>query len=159
MERKDYEKILDGMPETGIYVIREEDHRILYANQRAQEVSPEAKVGVACGRMRDGACRGCPLMTIEDREKSRLLSYNEAYGGVVEITAARITWEDDTPAFLVSVVRRIEASGYTYRKILHVDLLHDSCEVLRAEQGVDAGERLAFRAAGDICAQWCCASR
>lgn len=135
MERKDYEKILDGMPETGIYVIREEDHRILYANQRAQEVSPEAKVGVACGRMRDGACRGCPLMTIEDREKSRLLSYNEAYGGVVEITAARITWEDDTPAFLVSVVRRIEASGHTYRKILHVDLLHDSCEVLRAEQG------------------------
>ena len=32
------------MPETGVYVIREEDHGILYFNRRVQEVSPEVRL-------------------------------------------------------------------------------------------------------------------
>ena len=36
------------MPETGVYVIREEDHGILYFNKRVQEVSPDVRLGMAC---------------------------------------------------------------------------------------------------------------
>ena len=34
MDIRDYEKILDAIPNTGIYVIREDNHEILYFNER-----------------------------------------------------------------------------------------------------------------------------
>ena len=40
MRLEDYESILDSLPSTGIYVIREEDHRILYFNSCIREKMP-----------------------------------------------------------------------------------------------------------------------
>ena len=45
MESRDYEKILNAMPETGIYVIRESDRSVLYVNRRAREVCSNIRLG------------------------------------------------------------------------------------------------------------------
>ena len=49
MESKDYEIILNSMPETGIYVIRQDNHSLLYFNKRVQTVSPETRTYSATG--------------------------------------------------------------------------------------------------------------
>lgn len=123
------------MPETGVYVVREEDRAVLYFNRRVREVSPDVRIGTPCYAVWAGACSCCPLLTIEGRQESRSSGYNEVYGGVVDITATRTMWEGTTPAFVVTVSPRMDNGGYTYRKILHVDLERDYCEVLKSDAG------------------------
>ncbi len=133
MESRDYEKILNAMPETGVYVIREEDHGILYFNRRVQEVSPEVRLGMACHEIWSGTCNCCPLLAMGDRRESRSVSYNGPFGGVVDITATRTVWKGTIPAFVITVAPRMETAGYTYRKIFRVDLNRDCCDVLKTE--------------------------
>lgn len=133
MESVDYEKILNAMPETGIYVIREDDHGLLYFNKRVREISPQARLGMPCDTVCAGSCGCCPLQTIEDRQESRSVGYHDAYGGVVDITATRTLWEGTTPAFILTVAPRVNHGGYSYRKILRVDLVQDSCDVLKSD--------------------------
>ena len=87
LENQDYENILNTMPGTGVYVIREEDHGILYFNKKAKEASPEAALGVPCRDVWGGSCAGCPLETMGDRREIRSVGYHDSYGGVVDITA------------------------------------------------------------------------
>ena len=134
MENSYCAEILNAMPETGVYVIREEDHGLLYFNNRAKEVSRNARLGAACHEVWTGSCSCCPLLAMEDgRTTGRSISYNEAYGGIVDIAAARLLWGGETPAFVITVDPRVDTSGYTYRKILHVDLEKDRCDVLKSD--------------------------
>ncbi len=133
MESKDYERILDAMPETAVYVIRKDDHGILYYNRRVHAVSPEAQLGMACHEVWSGSCINCPLLTITDRQEGRSISYNPIFGGVVDMVATRTLWQDTIPAFVVTVTPRLETAGYTYRKILRVDLKADTYDVLKLE--------------------------
>lgn len=135
MESKDYDIILNSMPETGIYVIREDNHGLLYFNKRVQTVSPEARLGMPCHEVWSGSCINCPLLTIRDREKSRSLSYNPTFGGVVDMVATRMLWKDEIPAFVVTVTPRIEAANYTYRKILRLNLNRNRYDVLKSDGG------------------------
>lgn len=135
MEVKDLENILNAMPETGVYVVREDDHRLLYFNRRAKEASPEMERGRPCHEIGGRACRNCPLLTAGERTENRSVSYSGRYGGVVEITASRILWEDGVPAWVMTVLPRMETAGYTYRKILKVDLEKDRCDVLKSDPG------------------------
>ena len=133
MESMDYERILDAMPETAVYVIREDNHGILYYNRRVHTVSPEAQLGMACHEVWSGSCINCPLLTIADRREGRSISYNPTFGGVVDMVATRTLWQDAIPAFVVTVTPRLETAGYTYRKILRVDLKEDTYDVLKLE--------------------------
>lgn len=133
LENRDYEKILNAMPKTGVYVVREEDRSLLYFNKRVQEISPEARLGVPCRDVWAGSCSCCPLAAIGGRQENRTVSYNDPYGGVVDVTAVRTLWEGGVPAFVITVVPRTDTSGYAYRKILHVDLDRDRCEVLKSD--------------------------
>lgn len=135
MENKDYEVILNSMPETGIYVIREDDHGLLYFNERVRSLSPQARLGMPCHEVWTGSCINCPLLTIKDRQLGRSLSYNATFGGVVDMVATRMLWKDEIPAFVVSVTPRIEATSYTYRKILRMDLGKNRYDVLKADVG------------------------
>ncbi len=131
MESKDYEIILNSMPETAIYVIRQDNHSLLYFNKRVRTVSPEVRLGLTCHEVWTGSCVNCPLLTIQDRQESRSLSYNATFGGVVDMVATRMLWKDTIPAFVVSVTPRIESSGYVYRKILRLDLGRNRYDVLK----------------------------
>ncbi len=141
MEIKDYEEILNAIPDTGIYVIREDDRSLLYYNKRAEEVSRGARLGVPCHQVWTGACSSCPLLTIGERTENRTVSYNDLYGGIVDVTATRTRWENHIPAFVITVAPRAETAGYAYRKMLLVDLEEDRCEVLKSDpEGWQPGE-------------------
>lgn len=150
MESKDYEIILNSMPETGIYVIRQDNHSLLYFNKRVQTVSPEIRLGMTCHEVWAGSCINCPLLTIEGRQEGRSLSYNATFGGVVDMVATRMLWKDAIPAFVVSVTPRIESSGYTYRKILRLDLGRNRYDVLKFDAGAWLNQRGTEDLAGEF---------
>lgn len=133
LDSRDYENILSAMTDTGVYVIQESDHRLLYFNQKAHAITPGICLGNVCSDMWAGSCSCCPLPAIEGRQTAHSVGYNAAYGGIVDITATRITWEGRIPAFVIVVSPRIETAGYTYRKILRVDLIRNSCDVLKSD--------------------------
>lgn len=133
LENRDYESILNAMPETGVYVIRASDHEILYLNKRACEASREARPGASCSALWTGSCGGCPLSGMEDRQQYRSIGYNESYGGLVDVTAARTLWGDGVPAFVLTVVPRADGNGRDCRKILRLDLERDACAVLKSD--------------------------
>ena len=134
MNSRDYEKILNAMPETGVYVIQEEDHSILYFNKRVQQVCPDIQRSRVCHEVWGGSCKNCPLLTIKSRQESRSISYNALFGGVVDIIATRTLWEDTIPAFVITVTPRI--GSYTYRKLLRVDLEKDTYDVLKVDSDI-----------------------
>lgn len=133
LENKDYERILDAMPETAVYVIREDNHGILYYNKRVHTVSPEVQTGMTCHEVWTGSCVNCPLLTIANRQEGRSISYNPTFGGVVDMVATRTMWQDTIPAFVVTVTPRLETAGYIYRKILRVDLERENYDILKLE--------------------------
>ena len=143
VEQNTYMTILDSMPDAGVYVIKADDRSILYLNRRAREAFPDARPGMNCREVWSGSCRRCPLPILEQLNlpKTRCVSYNDAYGGVVDLTAARTQWADDVPAFVLTAVPRRDSGGYTYRKILFVDLELDRCDVLKSDpEGWQPGE-------------------
>lgn len=131
MQVKDLENVLNAMPETGVYVIQAEDHRLLYFNQRAKEVTPGLQMGRVCHPMGGRDCRDCPIQTSGERQENCTISYSEFYGGVVEVTASRILWEDTAPAWVLTVIPHLSTAGHTYRKIMKVDLQEDCCKMLK----------------------------
>lgn len=132
MEYTSYAAILDAMVKTGVYVVEEGTYRLLYLNKRAREISPEAQPGAPCPPdLTELYSRCLPPAEGSLQEGSRV-GYSTRYGGVVEVVTARIPWEDQVPAFLISVELRMDAVGYAYRTILRVDLEEDRCGVLKS---------------------------
>ena len=58
--------ILDAIEKTGIYVLDQADHSVLYLNKRAREASPGAKPGTPCLKKQADTCGGCPLLAVGD---------------------------------------------------------------------------------------------
>lgn len=48
MDIKAYEKILYTLPTTGVFIVRSDDHGILYYNERVREVAPHVFKGMPC---------------------------------------------------------------------------------------------------------------
>ena len=118
MGSNDYKKILDSMQETGVYVIREEDYRILYYNRRVKEVTPEVEVGRVCRELWPHSCTDCPLLTIGDQQTSRSTNYNSPFGYMVDATASRILWEDRIPAFVILLTPHREESSVRSQEVI-----------------------------------------
>lgn len=135
MESKDYEIILDSLQMTGIYVIREDNHQILYFNKRVKEVAPNIKIGMICHELWAGSCSNCPLLDIGDKKESRSINYDDPFGKAVDIVATRILWEETIPAFSIAVTPHADAVSYIYSKILKVNLTTDSYEIFQMRQG------------------------
>ncbi len=133
MESKDYQNILNAMPKTGVYVIRQDDHALLYFNRHIAEIAPKTRLGMPCHQIWTSICSCCPLLSINGKQESRSISYSEDFGGVVDLSAARITWDGAIPAFLITIKPRVDTVGYTYRKVLVVDLSQDRCTVLKSD--------------------------
>ena len=53
----------------GVYVIREDDHRILYFNQRVKDVYPDMRPGLVCHEIWPGVCSNCPLIYIGGKKR------------------------------------------------------------------------------------------
>ncbi len=142
MKSKDYEVILDSLQSTGIYVIREDNHQILYFNKRVKEVAPGIQKGMVCHELWSGSCANCPLLYIGNKKESRSINYDDPFGKAVDIVATRIMWENTTPAFSIAVTPHQDAVSYIYSKILKADLTVDSYEImqLREEEKKNLGK-------------------
>ena len=82
MDIRDYEKILDAIPNTGIYVIREDNHEILYFNERIRRMAPNVEKGTACDRMWANSCSNCPLLHMGQRQEGKSIISDNALGTV-----------------------------------------------------------------------------
>lgn len=131
MDIIDYEKILDSMSATGIYVMREDDHRILYFNKHVQEVTPGIQKGMICHELWGSSCTYCPLRTIGDRPDSRSVIFDHPFGKIVDIVATRVLWNDTVPAFVITVSPHMEAADFAYHSIFRINLTQDRYEVIK----------------------------
>lgn len=133
MQTRDFERILNDLPEIGIFIIREDNRELLYFNRKMEKLSPQARVGTPGSMLLSGLCGECPIMDGSGEQEFRSVGYSDAFGGVIDIVASRLLWEEGVPAFLVTVTPRLDTIGVTYRKILRVDLLRDRCGVLKSD--------------------------
>lgn len=134
MRIREYEMILDSLQMTGVYVIREDNHGILYYNKRVKEAAPDIQEGMVCHDLWKGSCMDCPLLHIGDKKEARSVNYDNPFGRAVEIAATRILWEDRIPAFMIAVTPYAEAVNYAYQKVLRGNLTRDSFEIVKADE-------------------------
>lgn len=134
METRDFEVMLDSMRTTGIYVIREEDHQILYFNRRVKEVEPDIRLGMVCHELWSSGCPNCPLLHIGNKKESKAIHYGSPFGNAVEVLATRIMWKDTIPAVMITISPHAEMASYTYKKILKVNLTEDSLEIIKTDR-------------------------
>lgn len=130
MRGRDYEKILDAIQDTGIYVIREDNHRILYLNHRVREITPQAELGMLCHDLWPENCGNCPLLSIHGKRESRSVFYSRHFGRVVDISATRTLWEDSIPAFVITLTPHMEASGYICHQLIRANLTENTYEIV-----------------------------
>ncbi len=131
MNIRDYEKILDAIPATGVYVIREDNHEILYCNSQLQKIMPRVQLGMFCHELFSDFCCNCPILTIGDKQESRSIVFDTPFGRTVDIVACRMLWEDSVPAFVISLTPHIESVDSVYQKIFQVNLTRDCFDVLK----------------------------
>lgn len=131
---KEYETILDSLQKTGIYVIKEDSHEILYYNKRVKEVAPNIQTGMICHELWAGTCTNCPLHTIGNKNESRTINYDDPFGKAVEITATRMRWHGEIPAFMIGVTPYAEVANYTYSKVLRGNLTKDRYTIVKASE-------------------------
>lgn len=150
MTQNTIEAILNNLSGTAIYVIRQDNHRILYFNDRVKEVTPDARIGSVCHELWNGTCANCPLPGLEDKEQNSTINYNDPFGEVVDISASKMMWEDKIPAVLISVTPHIlteterkaeERRDYlaaaalrVYELIISVDLCQNTYEIIGCDE-------------------------
>ena len=134
MSIKDFEVILDSMQMTAVYVIREDNHEILYYNKRVKEITPNLEIGMVCHEVWSGSCANCALRYIGDKNESRAVKYDDPFGKVVDMVATRMLWEGQIPAFLITLTPHVEVSSYTYYRIVRGNLTTGSYEVMKLDQ-------------------------
>ena len=72
MTQNTIEAILNNLSGTAIYVIRQDNHRILYFNDRVKEVTPDARIGSVCHELWNGTCANCPLPGLKTKSRTAL---------------------------------------------------------------------------------------
>jgi len=119
---------------TAIYVIREDNHKILYYNKRVKEVAPSIEKGMVCHELWKGTCANCPLLYIGDKNEARTVNYDDPFGKAVEIAATRILWEETIPAFMIAVTPYAEVVNHVYHKVLRGNLSTDSFSIVKVDE-------------------------
>lgn len=138
---------------TAIYVIREDNHKILYYNKRVKEVAPNIEKGMVCHELWKGTCDNCPLLYIGNRNEARSVNYDDPFGKAVEIAATRILWEESIPAFMIAVTPYAEVANHIYHKVLRGNLTTDSFSIVK----VDEEETTRMREHMTSLSSWLCA--
>lgn len=135
MKADDYRGILDALPFTGVYVVREDNHELLYFNKRIRDCTPGIEQGMVCHEVWPAGCENCPLLDIGNRQENRNIKYNSPFGSAVDLKAVRILWENKIPAFIMMVTPHMEAADDSFSKKLRGDLLQDRQEPVKPEAG------------------------
>ena len=99
MEISDYELLLDSLQMAGVYVIRKDNHQILYFNQWMKKTVPDLVLGAVRHEL-------WVDMLPEGRTEMKNENINDAHPwkGTVRIEAADVLWEKKIPASVVTVI-------------------------------------------------------
>lgn len=135
MKTSNFEAIIDSLDKTAIYVVSESDHKILYYNDKLKNSINNIKVGDPCNYLLGALCDNCPLKAIGNNSEYRIFNYDKNYGGVVDIKASRIVWDDTIPAFLIAVTPHIDITVFSYQKMLRANLNTDRYEIIQLGDG------------------------
>ena len=133
MDIKEYKLILDSLQMTGIYVIREDNHEILYYNRHVKEIAPNIQLGMVCHEIWSwsGACANCPLLVMGEKKEASVVNYDHPFGEAVEFRATKVLWEDNIPAFVISITPYAETSNYVYQKVVRANLTADTFRAVK----------------------------
>lgn len=128
IEARDFGKILDAMRTTGIYVITEKEHKVLYFNERVKQIAPNIEIGSICHDIWEGSCENCPLLFLNREETTYTsINYDDPFGEIVDITASKYLWQNEIPAFIIQVSPHIETAKEHEIKVrrLYMDTMND----------------------------------
>lgn len=96
--------LLDALTETGVYVIEEETHRLLYFNRRCAESGRgKAVLGAKCHEVWPEVCNNCPLAAMKDGASEHIVCYDPLLKTNVDVSANRILWDGQIPAVVITV--------------------------------------------------------
>ncbi len=96
------ETILNNLNGTAIYVIDQENHKILYFNDCVTEIVPAIRIGDLCSDVWNDDCAKCPLNSITPNGSKTITRFNKTFGKTLDLTATPIMWGNDE-AFIISM--------------------------------------------------------
>lgn len=68
MHANNLTNLLDALTDTSVYVIEEDTHRLLYFNQRCQDLGlGKAVLGAKCHDIWPEVCTNCPLAGLREK--------------------------------------------------------------------------------------------
>lgn len=103
----DIEELLDILGDTGIVVVRQQDHKILYANEKATQMNSELVKNMICHGIWKKQCECCPAKDMGNKKYNRTVEYDEVTNSIIDICAASILWKGTTKAFVVTFTPHI----------------------------------------------------
>lgn len=104
---KELIQFADAISSIGILVISQEEHTVLFFNQKVKEQCHEIEAGDKCYDRLGESCAFCPIKSI-DQPSSLVISYIESWNGYVELTADEYVWEG-TPAYLITIIPQMQS--------------------------------------------------
>lgn len=103
MSEENLANLLNALSDTSVYVIEEDTHRLLYFNRRCRDTGRgKAAIGIKCHDVWPEVCSNCPLNGIGDKQSNRIVCYDPLLRTTVDVTANRIKWDGQIPAFVVT---------------------------------------------------------
>lgn len=159
MNQADHLKtILNNLNGTAIYVIRRDNHQILYFNDRVREVVPDIRAGDVCSDVWKHDCKECPLSGVGKDGSGTITRFNRTFNKILDLTATAITW-DDHEAFIVSMAEHRQSetelklelerrklaviAAKLYPRAISVNLTQNTYSILHDDLSISAhsGER------------------
>lgn len=103
----DIKELLDVLGDTSIIVVRQQDHKILYANEKATQMNSELVKNMICHGIWKEQCEYCPAKDINNKEYNKTVVYDEDTNSIVDICAVSILWKGTTKAFVLTLTPHI----------------------------------------------------
>lgn len=105
--RQSYEmtrNVLNNLPGTLVYVIRRDDHRIVYFNDTVARRFPGIHTGMPCHEAFWGnvlPCGFCPARQAPQNGSVSSILYNTPFGKEIDISLSPMLWENTIPSYVV----------------------------------------------------------
>lgn len=104
MNKNNLSNMLDSLEQTGIYAIRQDNHKVLYFNQYMKNMFPQFELGLSCNDMRKSECAHCPLLSIDEKNSVHLIHYNTPFGKSADIITNKLIWDGSIPAYSIFII-------------------------------------------------------
>ncbi|HBA68961.1 MAG TPA: hypothetical protein DCZ40_06350, partial [Lachnospiraceae bacterium] len=130
MKIKDCEKLLNLLPMTGVYVIREDTHQILYFNERIKEAVPDIEIGAVRHELWVNPDSGVLYPGERGQNAGKETDCGRPFDATDKITAVRMMWEESISASAVTVAfqeKKIERGiENLFFAVYEIDLENDT---------------------------------